>query len=156
MWGGNIHKNTADGQGGGAMINAQFFMHGGVISENKSNSGPGGGVYVRSMGEFFMTCGIIKDDNTHNYDEGSTLYFSFDVLDASDKGSARYGTLDPKSKGNFIDLIWKEVYDPITQKTEYTPLSVLETTDHSIEIKDGVLILNGEEQTTLPHPSSIW
>jgi hypothetical protein len=156
MWGGKVRDNIADGQGGGAMINAQFFMHGGVISGNQSNSGPGGGVYVRSMGEFFMTGGIIENDNKHNYDEGSTLYFAFDVLDATDKGSARYGTLDPRNRGNFIDLIWKEEYDPITQKTEYTPLSVLETTDYSIEIRDGVLFLDGVEQSAPPHPSGIW
>ena len=152
LWDAIIHNNTADGTGGGVVINSNFYMHGGEIYGNSSNSGVGGGIYIRPGGALFMTGGTIygedstdpeRTGNQHaTSQKGTSLYMARDNWD--DPVFAVYGTLPPNSRGYIADY-------PVTMNGD---MAIFETfifpTDKTITVKDGKLLdVNGDEKNPI-------
>ena len=70
---GNTVKNSTSSHGGGVFVYGTFTMENGIITNNRSEQGNGGGVNIGSKGTFTMIDGTISDNDAGTTGGGVNL-----------------------------------------------------------------------------------
>ena len=103
---GNTVKNSASSHGGGVFVGGTFTMENGIITNNRSELGNGGGVNIGSNGVFTMSDGTISANNAGMTGGGVNLGASGATMTLgggtiSDNTATMNGGGVGVSKGNF-------------------------------------------------------
>ena len=76
---GSIEHNKAQ-SAGGVLVDGEFTMNGGTITENDAIEADGGGIYIWTSGFFIMEGGIIENNNANSYGGGVSVHDGGEIV----------------------------------------------------------------------------